>query len=243
MTTPDHPRVDPARRRSRGILSRMKLLTTISAATVVSAIAGLRAPDAPAAETPAATPLPAPQDPVRAPADAQEEWRRALHYAMPGAEHAELAALSGPWAVDVTVTYPGRETQKSTAVAEIEATLGSRFLVERIEGVMQEQAFEGLGVIGYDRIMKAYVMNWMDTFGTMIHLARGKRDDNGVINLRGLRTNHITPNGQPFRTAIEIVRGDERAQTRIIKKMYETLDNKEVLVMEMQYRRRNANAR
>jgi hypothetical protein len=100
-----------------------------------------------------------------------EAWMKA---STPGAPHAQLAASAGTW--DVASTWwmePGKEPEKSTGTAERTMILGGRVMVEKFNGSMMGQPFEGMGTTGFDNVSQKYWSTWMDSMSTGMMMSTG----------------------------------------------------------------------
>lgn len=104
----------------------------------------------------------------------------------PGAEHELLKGMSGTWKATCKAYHaPGMEPDVSKGTTRNEMMLGDRFAHQHFKGMMkmptadgghEESDFEGVGVMGYDKIKKHYFTLWMDNFGTTYYTATGQYD-------------------------------------------------------------------
>ncbi len=125
--------------------------------------------------------------PAQEPAKAMEEDEAAMMAAYmaaatPGAEHGWLASMTGKYTVTVKWwANPSAEPQLSTASVERKMILGGRYMVEKYDGQMMDQPFEGMGFTAYDNVEQQYVSTWMDTMGTGISRMTGNFDADGKV--------------------------------------------------------------
>lgn len=100
-----------------------------------------------------------------------EAWQKAM---TPGPQHAQLAASVGTW--DVASTWwmePGKEPEKSTGTAERTMILGGRVMVEKFNGNMMGQPFEGMGTTGFDNVTQKWWGTWSDSMSTGLMTTTG----------------------------------------------------------------------
>jgi Protein of unknown function (DUF1579) len=113
-------------------------------------------------------------------AQAMADW---MKLATPGEYHAKLDAFVGNW--DVTTEFwmaPGMPAQVNTGTSEVKWILGGRFIQEDFQSVMQmpgaePQAFQGVGITGYDNAKGEYTGTWADTMSTTALSSTGQFDD------------------------------------------------------------------
>ena len=157
--------------------------------------------------------------------------------AAPGPEHEHFKTLVGKWDVTSTFTMPGSESaQHSTGSAEYKLILDGRFVVEDLHmiGEKDKQPFSGYGTTGFDKNKGKYVGTWMDSMGTSIGTFEGTMDPSGKkmtgafemydCMAKGMKKNKMTE---------ETVSDDKR-----VMKMYDTVEGKEVLALEVTYTRK-----
>jgi hypothetical protein len=113
----------------------------------------------------------------------------------------------------------------------IEATLimGGRFLMMKFRGMMMEQPFEGLQIMGYDGLQKKYVTFWVDNSSTYFYLTTGSRDESGkVLSETGDWPDPMSGGKTKVRAATTFISADE-----FRSEMFMTLpDGKEFKTME-----------
>jgi hypothetical protein len=138
------------------------------------------------------------------PAAAQAAARMAawMELGEPGPEHRRMAELEGVWDQTISHTmYPGAEPRVSNAVATIEPIFGGRYLLQRYEGAFeigdQKIPFEGMGIMGYDRLEEEHFLVWIDSMSTMTMVVRGTASDDGdTVTYLGEMTDPVT--GKPM---------------------------------------------
>ncbi len=160
---------------------------------------------------------------------------RMMRYMAPGPEHAALAGHAGAWSVACKlIESPGAAPASFDGQAESAMVLGGRFLQERFQGQMMGQPFEGLLLMGFDKLDGQYFTIWMDTWGTGYSIARGRAPaSGGALDLSGTMRDALTPQGRPFRHVERKAEDGHR-----VVELYDTLpDGTEWMVMSMDYRR------
>lgn len=113
----------------------------------------------------------------------------------PGPGHERLEPFVGEWATTTRVWLggPGSEPATSTGSAEIEWILGGRFLLERSEGVAEEQEYEGLGLLGFDNVAGEYRSVWVDSGNTAMYTSAGEWNEEAeALVLTGEREDPMT---------------------------------------------------
>ncbi len=156
-----------------------------------------------------------------------ELMARMMELATPGPEHRHLARMVGRWQDQfrfrMAPDAPWMEMQLQTTVT---SELGGRFTMSRVRGAFLGMPFEGLQILGYDKMAKEYFSLWMDTQGTWAVQARGRVSEDGKeIVLRG--TMKDVAGERPYRQVLRFV--DEN-HTEL--EMYDTIPPQgEVLVM------------
>ena len=159
-----------------------------------------------------------------------------LAYMTPGEEHAKLAAHAGSWNVRTKMFMTvDAEAVEMDATADSEMVLGGRFLVEEYHGTLMGEPFDGLLIVGFNKLTTEYFSVWMDTWGTAFHTARGSENGDGAIAMAGKIHDVLTPEGRTYRHVLR------EAGSGYVVELYDTLpDGTEWMVMEMTYTRRPA---
>jgi Protein of unknown function (DUF1579) len=95
-----------------------------------------------------------------------------------GPEHKLLAPLAGNYSASVKCWMePDQSPQVSEGTLYRKSIFDGRFIQENFEGKMFDQAFHGFGMIGFDRAKKKYVMTWLDSVSTSLHMSYGTYDE------------------------------------------------------------------
>ncbi len=180
-----------------------------------------------------AAPVPA-QEPAKA-MEADEAAMMAAYMAAatPGAEHGRMASMTGKYTVTTKWwANPSAEPQLSTASVERKMILGGRYMVEKYDGQMMDQPFEGMGITAYDNVEQQYVATWMDTMGTSIFTMTGNFDAYGmVLTMWGEHMDPYTKKSTKMKSITTIV-----SDTEEVSEMYVIRDDgSEWRMMEFTY--------
>lgn len=151
-----------------------------------------------------------------------------------GPQHEAMAKTAGKWKVTCTVWMsPGAEPQTSQGSAKRTVVLDGRVLMEEFRGQFMGEAFQGLGLSGYDNVTRKYWGTWNDSMSTALFRSEG------TCNEAHTRCEHTMTGTDPMtgkpstmRTVYEMTdTNTERAS------FYETRDGKEFKSMELLYKR------
>jgi Protein of unknown function (DUF1579) len=104
--------------------------------------------------------------------------------AAPGPNHERFKMLAGDWNLTVKWTMdPSQPTQETKSTSTITTLMDGRYCEEQTVGEMMGKPFQGMGLTGYDNVLKKYVGVWVDNMGTGIMSSQGTADASGnVIN-------------------------------------------------------------
>jgi len=110
-------------------------------------------------------------------------------YAEVGAPHEALHDRQGAWNATVKFWFaPDTPPEVSQASSTVEPIMGGRYILERFSSTMPDgAAFEGMGLVGFDNLKKAFVAMWIDTMSSGILTAESTSyaDDFSRIEFRG----------------------------------------------------------
>jgi hypothetical protein len=128
------------------------------------------------------------------PMDPQAMMELYKKLAKPGEPHELFASLTGSWTTKTKEWMdPEKPPVESTGSAEMKMLLGGRFLQQEFTGDMMGKPYSGIGISGYDNILKRYVSIWIDTMSTDIFTMAGTASADGrTITLNG---QHAEPGG------------------------------------------------
>jgi hypothetical protein len=95
----------------------------------------------------------------------------------PGPEHKVLERLVGSYDAKVKLFFePGKLPEESLGTMKRKMLFGGRYLQEEFEGKMGDMPFTGMGLIGYDKFRKKYVVSWIDSMSTGFMTSDGSYD-------------------------------------------------------------------
>jgi len=104
--------------------------------------------------------------------------------AAPGPQHERFKKLAGDWNLTVKFTFdPSQPMQVTSSTATITTLMDGRYYQEQSSGEMMGKPFQGMGLTGYDNVLKKYESVWIDNAGTGIMHSEGTADASGnVVN-------------------------------------------------------------
>ena len=155
--------------------------------------------------------------------------------ATPGEPHKQFESLAGSWTTQTKEWMePGKPPTEASGSADMKMLLGGRFLQQDFTGEMMGQPYTGMGITGYDNLLKKYVSIWLDTMGTGPFMMEGTGSADGkTITLKG---QHAEPDGGHM---------THRAVWKMVDSNTQTFDmwgahgsGKEMKVMEIVYTRK-----
>jgi hypothetical protein len=155
--------------------------------------------------------------------------------ATPGPEHKFLASFTGTWKAEVkTWENASAQPQVSQGTGEDKMILGGRFLHSTFKSSFMGQPFEGMGLTGFDNVLKKFQGVWIDSMGTAMMTAVGELDKTGtVLTCTDTYTDPQTGKVETMRDVMKLVDKDKK-----IDQMYaKGKDGKEFLMMEITYTR------
>lgn len=132
--------------------------------------------------------------------------------AEPGKHHANLKPLVGTWNVVLRRRRtPDAPWEESTSTAGYEWIMGSRFLLQKVRGKWADnQPFEGMGILGYDRVRRKHTSVWVDNSGTVAATSEGTCNQSGnVITLYREYTDPMTGGTKRERSVLRITSNNE----------------------------------
>jgi hypothetical protein len=160
-----------------------------------------------------------------------------MKHVEPGKFHAHLEPLVGQWRQTFKWWMaPGAPPKVSTGTCEYKWIMGKRFILKEVKGDVEDQTFEGMGMMGYDNFKKKYTGAWIDSMTTAIETSMGTCDDSGkVFTMIGRHDDVFTGKAdQKFRSVIRIVNNDMHVGERYVNGS----DGKEFKTLEITYTRK-----
>jgi len=152
----------------------------------------------------------------------------------PGEEHKVFKDMVGTW--DIAGEFwmdPSQPATKTKSKATFELVMGGRYLVQKVKGDAMfpgGEAFEGMGISGYDRVAKQYHGTWFDNMGTGVMSSTGQRSKDGkVMTMTGegdfgmgpmeFREVHTCVSPKEF-TMEMFVKDEEHPEARVMRLVY-----------------------
>lgn len=166
-------------------------------------------------------------------AEAPPEW---MKYTVPGEGHQILKDLAGNW--KNTTKWWASATAKpeeSKGTTSSKLILGGRFLQSDFKSTAMGQAFQGMGLMGYDAFKGEYQSVWIDSMSTAIMTSVGHYDPKTKV-LSETGTGSDAMSGEKNKT----FRNEYKFESKnaFTYSMYSKgADGKEFKTLEMTYKR------
>lgn len=160
----------------------------------------------------------------------------------PGEPHKELAKSAGKWDVKMSMKMdPAGPWEVSEGSSNIKMIMGGRYMAEQTKFEMMGMESNGMLLQGFDNLTKTYQSVWIDTWGTRMMIAEGKKISDNVVEFHGTMKDFASPEGRPYMFHVTTKSDDE-----VLMEMYDTIPEgpdapmpKEpnVMIMKMEYTR------
>lgn len=96
---------------------------------------------------------------------------------LPQPEHKFLEKLVGDFDLQIkSFAESGKPPQESTGKAKRSMLMEGRFMRESREGKMDGNEFQGIGMVGYDPLIKKFISIWTDTNSSGFYTTEGEFD-------------------------------------------------------------------
>lgn len=181
--------------------------------------------------------LPSCANPAAEPAevDVAAAMAQMMEMATPGQQHADLMALAGEWSVQYRYRMGADAPwEESAATMKQQVAVGGRWLIGKWTGEIAGMPFDGLQLMGYDKLRGEYVSHWLDSMSTWMVSSSGNYTAANELDMRGMMVDVITPEGRPYRSVTTFLGADSYRTV-----MYDTIPpHGEIPVMEMTFTRR-----
>jgi len=147
----------------------------------------------------------------------QAEWAK---LAAPGEHHKHLDYFVGKWRTKTKMWMggPGSQAVESDGTSEVEWVLGGRYLLDRHQGSLMGQPYEGMGLTGYDNYRNMYTGSWLSNMSTNMLIMTGTRHP---------QTGVFTYYGEMDEPGIKVIGRTVKYVTRIIDRnqyVFEIID-------------------
>lgn len=153
----------------------------------------------------------------------------------PGENHALLAKFEGSWNGTVKMWMaPGETPTESPTTANQKMEMDGRYLYSHFKGDFMGQKFKGVGIMGYNNVLKKFQTTWIDNMGTGVETSAGSYDSaTKTYNFSGEMTCPEKGGTVMSRCTLQWTGADS-----YVEKMYAPgPDGKEFLTMEISFKR------
>jgi hypothetical protein len=167
-----------------------------------------------------------------------------MELAQPGPNHKLLLEGAGTWTYTMKFWMdPSAPPSESSGSATYKAAMGGRYLIGEFSGKMQmpgpdgklaDVEFKGMGIEGYDNVMKRFVSSWIDNMGTGIMNAEGTYDSTAKKLTYHAEYESLPGMKNKIREVLTIVDKDNRTF-----EFFENRGGQEVRTMEIKYKRKS----
>ena len=156
--------------------------------------------------------------------------------AAPGPSHERFKKMAGNWDLVVKWTWdPTQPMQETKSTSVMTTLMDGRYCQEQSTGEMMGKPFHGMGIYGYDNVLKKYVSVWIDNMGTGIMSSEGTPDASGnVVNWVAQMADPMTGKMSRVRSVTRYADDDHFAYEMYMKGP----DGKEYKTMEIAYTRK-----
>ena len=151
-------------------------------------------------------------------------------YATPGNEQKQLAMDDGQWDEATTMwSAPGAAPVQNKMIAVNTMILGGRYQQSVHRGNLAGQPFEGISIVAYDKVKKAYISTWIDNMGTGIMIMEGSYDEKTKsIKFKGKQVDPVSGKELELREIFtmvdDITRKMEMFQKPLMGKEFKTME-------------------
>ena len=172
---------------------------------------------------------------AKAPMDPKAMQEMMMKLSMPGPSHERLKKMEGQWNLTVKWTMdPSQPMQETKSTSVVTTLMDGRYCQEQTTGEMMGKPFTGMGLTGYDNVLKKYVSVWIDNMGTGIMTSQGTVDSTGsVLNWTGQSADPATGKMARYRMVTRFLDDDHHVFEMYVK----SPDGKEFRTMEITYER------
>lgn len=150
-------------------------------------------------------------DPPKQPAPSAAEkamMEKMAQAGTPGEAHKKLEPLVGKFTVkSKSWMDPGKPPEESNGASERKWIMGGRYIEEHYQGTYGGKPFMGMGLQGYDNVLKTYFGTWIDSGSTSITLARGVMNGN-AIKYQGTMSDPMSGQELPYTMITTITSND-----------------------------------
>ncbi|HEX4875208.1 MAG TPA: DUF1579 domain-containing protein [Chitinophagaceae bacterium] len=168
---------------------------------------------------------------------AQAEMMKAWQdFATPGPEHAWMNAHAGTWVCDSVAQWmdPAQPPTYSKATDVVSVAMNGLYQMSDFSSNMMGMEMKGLGIMGYDKMKKKFVLSWIDNLGSGIVRMEGNYDEaSKTLTMTGKQSDPGMKKETDMRQVMKFYDDDSYTMT-----MYGTgQDGKEAKFMEGTFRK------
>lgn len=168
---------------------------------------------------------------------AQAEMMKAWQdFATPGPEHKWMNGHAGTWVCDSVAQWidPSQPPAYSKATDVVSVAMNGLYQMSDFSTNMMGMEMKGLGIMGYDKMKKKFVLSWIDNLGSGIVRMEGVYDEAGkTLTLTGKQSDPAMKKETDMRQVMKFHDDDSYTMT-----MYGTAhDGKEAKFMEGTFKR------
>lgn len=158
------------------------------------------------------------------------------NFMTPGEHHKRLAKEAGTWEVDMSSWMaPDQPPIKSKGKYTVTMLMNGLYQQGSFSGNVMGMPFMGQSLTGYDNAKKAYVLTWIDNFGSgIIYMTGSYNEKDKTMSFNGTQTDPMTGNNTSIREEIKYHNNDHFT----IAMFGPGMDGKEMKVMEAEYKRK-----
>lgn len=156
-------------------------------------------------------------------------------FATPGAPHQAMMSMVGVWDTVAKNFMDPAHPSESKGTSTYTSLMDGRYLQEGTEGEAMGMPFKGIGIYGYDNMLKKHVMVWIDNFGTGIMFGTGTTSADGKTTTWTMKgSDPMTGKEQTYRSTMQQVTADQY----VFEMFGPGPDGKEAKSMTITYNRR-----
>jgi hypothetical protein len=154
----------------------------------------------------------------------------------PGTSHSLLAPFVGEWNVRLTFwSGPQSKASVSNGTSTISWILGKRFVQERFQGKAGGEAFDGMGLMGYDNGSRSFKTIWLDSLNTAMTMASGRYvPESNTFELTSDVYDPLVSGEKTVRSTLQFTSNDAYVFTMIDR----SPEGKEFVSLTMEYSRK-----
>jgi hypothetical protein len=154
----------------------------------------------------------------------------------PGEQHKHLAAMAGNWVYTGKIWMgPDAPPVETSGTSTNTIILGGRYLKQEVKGEFQAVEFEGVGLVGFNKMMNRLESVWIDNMGTAMLIMNGNFDPEGKVVTSFGDYKDLMKGGMQKVKSISTMTGPDEIKDEMF--MLEP-DGTEIKTMELIYKRK-----